>query len=82
MLGLIGFNFYFFRNPQRICYQAVYNNKILICPADGKITDIVYDPENNLEGSFTYKISICISLFLDFKTFCKRCALQSTSQVD
>ncbi len=34
------FCFYFFRNPDRICPEALVDEMIIVCPADGKIVDI------------------------------------------
>lgn len=54
------FCFYFFRNPERICREALADSNILICPADGKIVDISYDPQAGFKGYY-YKISIFLS---------------------
>ncbi len=53
------FSFYFFRNPERICTQALADSSFLICPADGKVVAIeqVDDPV------FTQKIAIFLSPF-------------------
>jgi len=66
-LALVGiifvfWSFYFFRNPQRICFAALSDDTILVCPADGRVVDITYDPESNLEG-YAYKVSIFLSAF-------------------
>ncbi len=34
---LFAFCFYFFRNPERVCPEALEDPNVLICPADGKI---------------------------------------------
>lgn len=42
LLSLAGlaFSAYFFRNPVRICQEALNNPHVLICPADGKVVAI------------------------------------------
>lgn len=61
-LCLVAFIFclYFFRNPERICPQALVDQNIIVCPADGKIVDISFDPANGFDG-YAYKISIFLS---------------------
>lgn len=54
--------FYFFRNPSRNCPAAHSDDTILICPADGRVIDIQYDPHSELEG-YAYKVSIFLSVF-------------------
>ncbi len=54
------FSFYFFRNPVRVCKQALYDPTVLICPADGTVVDTLYDTNNNLEG-FAQRVSIFLS---------------------
>lgn len=54
--------FYFFRNPSRNCLAAHSDDAILICPADGRVIDIQYDPHGELEG-YAYKVSIFLSVF-------------------
>jgi phosphatidylserine decarboxylase len=54
------FSFYFFRNPDRVCPEALTDDTVLICPADGKIVDLQYDPHNGFEG-FAHKVSIFLS---------------------
>ncbi|HSW73918.1 MAG TPA: phosphatidylserine decarboxylase family protein [Candidatus Limnocylindria bacterium] len=61
VVGLFIFSFYFFRNPDRVCVQALTDPAIIVCPADGKIVDIQRDG-NTLEG-YAYKISIFLSPF-------------------
>lgn len=60
-LFLFIFCFHFFRNPERICAQAVTDDTIIVCPADGKIVDISYDPQAKLAGQYHQKISIFMS---------------------
>lgn len=50
------FCFYFFRNPERTCSQALIDEHVIICPADGKIVDIAA----NVKG-YAKKISIFLS---------------------
>src|ERR1700722_7698991 len=56
------FSFYFFRNPERSCEQAINDQAVLICPADGMIVDVKYNTGNNLE-SYAQRVSIFLSLF-------------------
>ncbi len=37
---LLLFCFYFFRNPERVCVDAMYDPKVIVCPADGKVMAI------------------------------------------
>lgn len=50
------FCFYFFRNPERVCTDAIADQQVIICPADGKIVDIA----DNVKG-YAKKISIFLS---------------------
>jgi len=59
-LFLLIFSFYFFRNPDRVCIPALDDAAVLICPADGKVVDIVFDSTMQLEG-FAQKVSIFLS---------------------
>lgn len=59
-LALFFFTFYFFRNPDRVCPQALTDPSVLICPADGKVVDLQYNAAQNLSG-FTQKVSIFLS---------------------
>lgn len=59
ILGFI-FCFYFFRNPERVCPEALVDNTVIVCPADGKIVDVQYDPNNGFRG-YAQKISIFLS---------------------
>lgn len=56
------FSIYFFRNPLRICESAVRDGAVLVCPADGKVVAIEYDPDNGIEG-YARKVSIFLSPF-------------------
>ncbi|HZW61028.1 MAG TPA: phosphatidylserine decarboxylase family protein [Candidatus Babeliales bacterium] len=60
VFGFLLFTVYFFRNPDRVCLPAVDDPKIIICPADGKIVDIQYDPKGGIEGFYS-KVSIFLS---------------------
>jgi len=62
ILGFLAFSFYFFRNPDRVCLAALHDDTVIVCPADGKVVAIKYDPLNALEG-FAHKISIFLSPF-------------------
>ena len=62
VLGFLIFSFYFFRNPDRVCVQALADPAVIVCPADGKIVSIQFDANNGLEG-FARKVSIFISPF-------------------
>lgn len=54
------FCFYFFRNPERICPEALVDPNVIVCPADGTVVDISYDPAGGFKG-YHYKISIFLS---------------------
>lgn len=54
------FLIYFFRNPDRVCQEALTDPTVLICPADGKVIDIKVDKDGWLEG-YEQKISIFLS---------------------
>lgn len=56
------FSVYFFRNPERVCKEALKDKTVLICPSDGKVIDIGYDKENGFEG-YTQKVSVFLSAF-------------------
>jgi phosphatidylserine decarboxylase len=56
------FCLYFFRNPERICKEALTYPTILISPADGTIVSIDYDENNKFDG-YAKKISIFLSPF-------------------
>lgn len=60
--ALIGFLFcfYFFRNPERVCPEALVDDTVIVCPADGKVVDIQYDPRGGFKG-YHQKISIFLS---------------------
>ena len=59
-LLLFAFCFYFFRNPERMCPEALVDQNVLVCPADGKIVDVSYDPNGGFNGYY-YKVSIFLS---------------------
>lgn len=59
-LFLFLFSFYFFRNPARMCPEALHDDTVLICPADGQVVDVQYDPHNGIEG-YAQKVSIFLS---------------------
>lgn len=50
------FCLYFFRNPERVCPDALTDSQIIICPADGKIVDIAQDVKD-----YSKKVSIFLS---------------------
>ncbi|GMU19004.1 MAG: phosphatidylserine decarboxylase proenzyme [Candidatus Babeliales bacterium] len=54
------FCFYFFRNPERMSPEASIDETVIVCPADGKIVDIQYDPHGGFNG-YHQKISIFLS---------------------
>ncbi len=56
-------SFYFFRNPPRTCIPACDDEQIIVCPADGRVVEILHEPNNSIEGSYTYRISIFLSAF-------------------
>ena len=59
-LALFLFSFYFFRNPERICRQALQDNTVLVSPSDGQVVDIQYDTDNSIEG-YAQKVAIFLS---------------------
>ncbi len=61
-LVLLVFSVLFFRNPHRVCAQALQDDSVIICPADGKVIDIQYDPLNSFNG-YAQKVSIFLSPF-------------------
>ena len=61
-LGLFIFCLYFFRNPERTCPEALADQCLIVSPADGRVIDIQYDPQNGFEG-YAYKVSIFLSVF-------------------
>lgn len=58
-LGFLLFAFYFFRNPDRVNYEALTDDSLLISPADGKVVAI---EQGDFEG-FTQRVSIFLSPF-------------------
>lgn len=60
--GIFLFCFYFFRNPERSCPQALDDPSLIVSPADGTIINIEYSENNAFEG-YAYKISIFLSVF-------------------
>jgi phosphatidylserine decarboxylase len=61
-LSVLVFMFYFFRNPDRVCKEALHDACIIVCPADGKIIDVQQSPQGDFEG-FDQKVSIFLSPF-------------------
>jgi phosphatidylserine decarboxylase len=61
-LCLLLFSFYFFRNPERVCSEALTDSTIIVSPADGKVIDIQFDSNGSFEG-YAYKVSIFLSVF-------------------
>jgi phosphatidylserine decarboxylase len=59
-LLFFAFSFYFFRNPERVCAQALHDPSVIICPADGTVVDIQYKTTQDLEG-YAQKVSIFLS---------------------
>jgi len=62
LLGFLIFSLYFFRNPDRVCVEALKDKSILVCPSDGKVLNISYDKDNKFEG-YPQRISIFLSPF-------------------
>jgi phosphatidylserine decarboxylase len=54
------FCIWFFRNPPRVCPELQYDKSILVCPADGKVLDIVF---GDVGYGFRQKVSIFLSVF-------------------
>jgi len=61
-LILFAFSFYFFRNPDRICPQALLDLQLIVSPADGTIVDLSNVTDLQLSG-YSQKISIFLSPF-------------------
>jgi phosphatidylserine decarboxylase len=61
-LGMFLFSLWFFRNPDRVCEQALTDASLLVCPADGKVVDIQYDASGGFDG-YTQRVSIFLSPF-------------------
>ncbi len=57
---LFAFCYYFFRNPERTCPEALIDANVLVCPADGRVVDVSYDPNGGFKG-YHYKVSIFLS---------------------
>jgi phosphatidylserine decarboxylase len=58
------FCLYFFRNPERRCPQAITDPSLIICPADGTVIALEYNPDKQVEESaYAYRISIFLSPF-------------------
>ena len=53
------FSFYFFRNPDRICPEALHNTNIIVAPADGKVIAVTKDVLDAHE--YATRISIFLS---------------------
>lgn len=60
MVPLWLFTLYFFRVPQRICHEARTSDRIIVCPADGRIVDVQYDERSGFDG-YAWKIAIFLS---------------------
>lgn len=58
-LGAFVFSVYFFRNPHRICEEALHNDRIVVAPSDGEVVEIV-EVEDGFVGS-AKRISIFLS---------------------
>lgn len=54
------FSLYFFRNPERVCPPEVLDGSSLVCPADGRVVEIVDNLADNAFG-FTQRVSIFLS---------------------
>lgn len=52
------FSFWFFRNPDRYCQQAQVDKKVIVCPADGRVVNIITDQRF---GEYTQRVSIFLS---------------------
>ncbi len=55
------FSFYFFRNPDRICSDALHNANIITAPADGRVIAVTKDVLDAQE--YATRISIFLSLW-------------------
>jgi len=61
-LGFFIFSIYFFRNPVRVCKEALEDTSVLVCPSDGKVIEIIHDESNGIEG-YAQRVSIFLSAF-------------------
>ncbi|MFA5794715.1 MAG: phosphatidylserine decarboxylase family protein [Candidatus Brocadiia bacterium] len=57
---LLGFVFYFFRNPERVITPG---DDLILSPADGTIIEIKYFPEDQFVKTETVKVTIFLSVF-------------------
>ncbi len=55
------FSFYFFRNPDRICSEALPNANVIIAPADGRVIAVTKDVLD--AHKYVTRISIFLSLW-------------------
>lgn len=56
-LFLFLFSFYFFRNPERTCKEALTDSSLLVCPADGRVVAI----EQINDSFYSQKIALFLS---------------------
>lgn len=59
-LSLFLMGLFFFRNPKRPYPQVHSEEDLIVCPADGRVVDIVHDAATMPEG-YVYRISIFLS---------------------
>lgn len=51
------FSFYFFRNPERVCKEALTDKSVIVCPSDGKVLDV---QKGSFEG-YSQKVTVFLS---------------------
>lgn len=51
------FSFYFFRNPERICKEALEDKSVIVCPSDGKVLNV---QKGSFEG-YAQKVTVFLS---------------------
>lgn len=62
VIALFLFCLFFFRNPERICQEALSDSSVLVCPADGKVVDVQTSDTNEFDG-YAQRVSIFLSVF-------------------
>lgn len=53
------FCLFFFRNPERVCIEALYDDRVLICPADGEVVAV---DSGDFPGGYRNRVAIFLSI--------------------
>jgi phosphatidylserine decarboxylase len=56
-IPLFLFSFYFFRNPVRVCREALADSSVLVCPSDGRVLSV---ERGDFEG-YKQKVTVFLS---------------------